>query len=106
MNIEVLQIFWPFLLFVIMLFIIGIYCIAITYNLIRALLGVEILIKAVTLLVIVAGFISGRTALAEAVVISLIVVEAVSITVAVGIVLGIHSHNNSLDTRKIVDTDK
>jgi len=106
MNIEALQIFWPFSLFVIMLFIIGIYCISITFNLIRALLGVEILIKAVTLLIIVAGFISGRTALAQAVVISLIVVEAVSITVAVGIVLGIHGHNNSLDARKILDTDK
>ncbi|MDD4183252.1 MAG: NADH-quinone oxidoreductase subunit K [Candidatus Omnitrophica bacterium] len=106
MNVEALQIFWPFLLFVIMLFIIGIYCISITFNLIRALLGVEILIKAVTLLIIIAGFVSGRTALAQAVVISLIVIEAVAITVAVGIVIGIHSHNNSLDTRKIVDTDK
>jgi hypothetical protein len=44
--------------------------------------------------------------LAQAIVISLIVVEAVAITVAVGIVLGIHSHNNSLDARKILDTDK
>lgn len=106
MSVEILQIFWPFLLFVIMLFIIGIYCIAVTFNLIRALLGAEILIKAVTLLVIVAGFVTGRMALAQAVIVSLIVVEAVSITVAVGIVLGIHGHSNSLDSRKLLDTDK
>ena len=106
MNIELLQMFWPFLLFVIMLFIIGIYCISITFNLIRALLGVEILIKAVTLLVIIAGYVSGRTALAQTIVITLIVIEAVSIAVAVGIVLGIHSHNNSLDVRRLLDTDK
>lgn len=106
MNIEALQMFWPFSLFVIMLFIIGIYCLSITFNLIRALLGVEILIKAVTLLIVIVGFVSGHTALAQALVISLIVVEAVAITVAVGIVLGIHGHNNSLDTREILDTDK
>jgi NADH:ubiquinone oxidoreductase subunit K len=76
MSIEALQIFWPFGLFVVMLFIIGIYCILITFNLIRALLGVEILIKAVTLLIIIAGYVSGRTALAQAIVITLIVVEA------------------------------
>ncbi|MFA5008944.1 MAG: NADH-quinone oxidoreductase subunit K [Candidatus Omnitrophota bacterium] len=106
MNIEALQMFWPFLLFVIMLFIIGIYCVLITFNLIRALLGVEILIKAVTLLVIIAGYVSGHTALAQTIVITLIVIEAVSIAVAVGIVLGIHSHNNSLDVRNLLDTDK
>jgi NADH:ubiquinone oxidoreductase subunit K len=106
MSIEALQIFWPFGLFVIMLFIIGIYCILITFNLIRALLGVEILIKAVTLLIIIAGYVSGHTALAQAIVITLIVVEAVSIAVAVGIVLGIHGHNNSLDARRLLDTDK
>jgi NADH:ubiquinone oxidoreductase subunit K len=106
MSIEALQIFWPFGLFVVMLFIIGIYCILITFNLIRALLGVEILIKAVTLLIIIAGYVSGRTALAQAIVITLIVVEAVSIAVAVGIVLGIHGHNNSLDARRLLDTDK
>ncbi|MCK9614125.1 MAG: NADH-quinone oxidoreductase subunit K [Candidatus Omnitrophica bacterium] len=106
MSVEALQMFWPFLLFVIMLFIIGIYCILITFNLIRALLGVEILIKAVTLLIVIAGFVSGHTALAQTIVITLIVVEAVSIAVAVGIVLGIHSHNNSLDVRRLLDTDK
>jgi NADH:ubiquinone oxidoreductase subunit K len=106
MSIEALQIFWPFGLFVVMLFIIGIYCILITFNLIRALLGVEILIKAVTLLIIIAGYVSGRTALAQAIVITLIVVEAVSIAVAVGIVLGNHGHNNSLDARRLLDTDK
>lgn len=86
---------------IVLLFIIGIYCVLASYNLIRVLIGIEILIKAVTLLIIVAGCQSQQMALAQALVITLIVVEAVVITVAVGVVLGIHRHNNSLDVRKI-----
>jgi len=84
-----------------MLFVIGIYCILATFNLIRVLIGLEILIKAVTLLIIVTGYITGHLALAQSIVITLIVIEVVIVTVAVGVVLGIHANNNSLDIRKI-----
>ncbi|MDP2922251.1 MAG: NADH-quinone oxidoreductase subunit K [Candidatus Omnitrophota bacterium] len=103
MSAETLQLFWPFGLFTIMLFIVGIYCTLMTYNLIRALIGLEILMKAATLLIIVVGYVTGHTALAQSLVISLIVVEAVVIAVAVGVVLCIHRHNNSLDVRKLRD---
>ena len=103
MNAEVLQIFWPFGIFIIMLSIIGIYCVLITYNLIRALLGLEIVIKAVTLLLVLSGYVTDHSALAQSLVITLIVIEAVAITVAVGIVLGIHNYNNTLDTRRLIE---
>jgi len=103
MSTESLQIFWPFAIFVIMLFIIGIYYVLATYNLIRALLGLEILIKGITLLLVVAGYVTGHVALAQSLVITLIVIEVVAITVAVGIVLGIHSHTNSLDARNLLE---
>lgn len=101
MSIEVLSVFWPFGLFVVMLFIIGIFCTLITYNLIRALIGLEILMKAATLLIIVVGYVANHIALAQSLVITLIVVEVSVIIVAVGIALGIHRHNNSLDVRKL-----
>lgn len=88
-------------MFAIMLFVIGIYCVLATRNLIRALIGLEILIKAVTFLIIAAGYMTGHEALAQSLVITLIVIEVVVITVAVGVVLGIHSYNNSLDARNI-----
>ena len=88
-------------IFVVLLFIIGIYCILATYNLIRVLIGIEILIKAVTLLIIAAGRQNGNMALAQAMVVSIIVIEVVIMTIAVGVVLGIHRHNNSLDARNI-----
>jgi len=98
---ESMHVFWNFSLFIFALFVIGIYCVLVTFNLIRALIGLEILIKAVTLLLIVVGFVSGHEALAQSMVITLIVIEAVAVTVAVGIILGIRSHNNSLDVRRI-----
>jgi multisubunit Na+/H+ antiporter MnhC subunit len=101
MSSDLVRLIWPFGIFTAMLFIIGIYCIVATYNLIRALIGLEILIKAVTLLLILAGYVTGHTALTQALVITLIVVEVVMITVAVGVVLGIHAHNKTLDTRNI-----
>jgi len=101
MSLDGINLFWPVSLFVVMLSVIGIYCILITRDLIRALIGIEILIKAVTLLLIAVGYISGHVALMQALVITLIVIEAVMITVAIGVVLGLHSKNNSLDVRKI-----
>ena len=101
MNGGLMHLFWSFGLFIIMIFIIGLYCIFVTYNLIRILIGVEVLIKAATLLIIVAGYISGHEALAQSLVITLIVIEVVVVTVAVGVMLGIRSINDSLDVRKI-----
>jgi len=99
MDSASLYLFWTFGVFAVLIFIAGCYCILLSYNLIRVLIGVELLIKAVTLLLIVAGHLSGHPALAQALVITLIVIEAVFITVAVGVVQGIHRINGSLNTR-------
>lgn len=101
MNPQFLLMLWPFGIFMIMLFVIGIYCVLFTYNLVRALIGLEILIKAVTLLIILCGFVSGHLALAQTIVITMIIIEVVAMTVGVGIVIGIHKFNDSLDVRKI-----
>jgi multisubunit Na+/H+ antiporter MnhC subunit len=101
MNTQSLQIFWPSGIFIILLSVIGIYCILLTHNLIRALIGLELLIKAVTLLIVTIGYITNHTALTQVLVVTFIVIEVVVMTVAVGVVLGIRSHNNSLDVRKI-----
>lgn len=101
MNNGMMHLFWSFGLFIIVLSVIGVYCVLVTHNLIRALIGLELLIKAVTLLIIVAGYVTAHEALAQSLVITLIVIEAVMITVAVGVILGIRSHNDSLDVRKI-----
>jgi multisubunit Na+/H+ antiporter MnhC subunit len=101
MILESLHLFWFLGLSVIMLFIIGLYYMLVTYNLIRVLIGLEIIVKAVTLLLVVAGYMTKHIALVQALIITLIVIEAVLITVAIGVVLGLHEKNDSLDTRRI-----
>jgi multisubunit Na+/H+ antiporter MnhC subunit len=103
MSPELLQIFWPFSIFIVLLFAVGLYCMLATFNLIRALIGLELLLKAVTLLIILVGYVTGNSVMTQALVITFIVIEVVVMTVAVGVVLGIRSYNNSLDVRKIKD---
>ena len=101
MNPDAIVLFWPICLFVIMLLIMGFYCLLVTYNLIRALIGLELLIKAVTLLLVAVGYMNKHSALIEALVITLIVIEAVIIVVATGVIIGLHRQNNSLDIRRL-----
>ncbi|MCU0652204.1 MAG: NADH-quinone oxidoreductase subunit K [Candidatus Omnitrophica bacterium] len=98
---DPLALFWITCVFVIMLMIAGLYCIFVTYNLIRVLIGLELLIKAVTLLLVVAGYANNHLARSQAFVITLIVMEVIFIAVAAGIVIGLYYHNQSLDVRKL-----
>ena len=84
-------------IFIILLSVTALYCILFSRNLIRMLIGLELLIKAVTLLIALAGYITGHMALAQTMIITLIVIEVVVIAVAAGIVIGAHRHNQSLD---------
>lgn len=101
MNGNVQEFFWLFLTFISMLFVAGFYCLLITRNLIRALIGLEILMKAVTLLFVVVGYLTHREALAQALVITMIVIEVVVIVVAGGVILSVYRHEDSLDVRNL-----
>jgi multisubunit Na+/H+ antiporter MnhC subunit len=83
---------------VILLAIIGLYCVVATRNLIRAIIGLVLLTKSVTLLLIVAGNQVGQIGLVQALVITVIILEVVVLTIAVGIVLSLYRHNLSLDS--------
>jgi len=68
---------------------------------IRAIIGIELLIKAVTLLLILAGDMTGRAALAQSLVITIIVIEVVIAATAAGLALCVFRHTGSLDTRSL-----
>ena len=95
------QLFMNYGFFVVMLFIAGLYCILVTRNLMRVLIGLELLTKGVTILLIVAGYMTGRVALAQAIVITLIVIEVVVMAVMAGVILNIYKHAGSLDASNI-----
>jgi NADH-quinone oxidoreductase subunit K len=88
-------------LFVVLLGVMAVYAILMSRNLIRILIGLELLTKAVTLLLAVAGYGTGRMAQAQTFIITLIVIEVVVIAVAAGIVIGVHRVNRSLDASKL-----
>jgi len=73
-----------FVLSIVLIFITGIYCLLVTRNLLRVLIALEVLTKAVTLLLILAGYLSGQLPLAQAFVITLIIIEVVVVVVAAG----------------------
>jgi NADH:ubiquinone oxidoreductase subunit K len=90
-----------FIISVVLIFAIGIYSLLVTHNLMRILISIEILTKGVTLLLIVAGYISKNMAMAQAYVITVIIIEVVLMAVATGLVLGLFRANGTLDTRKM-----
>ena len=95
------QVFCVFSIGIILVFIAGLYCLIATANLIRAMIGLELLTKAVTLFIILAGYVTSRTGLAQAVTIMLIVIEVVVIAVSVGIILCVFRHNKSVDVKML-----
>ena len=84
-----------------LLIITGLYCLVRTYNIIRIIISVEIAMKAVTLLLAFAGWVNGGAALAQAFVITMIVIEVVVAVVAAGIAISVFRHNGSMDIRKL-----
>ena len=95
------QMFSTFGFFIVLLFACGAYCLVITRNMIRAIIGIELLIKAVTVLIIWAGKMTGRVALAQGLVITIIVIEVVVAATAAGLALWVFRRTDSLDVRAL-----
>ena len=93
--------FWILASFVILLFIIGVYALFVTRNLLRILIGMEILTKGVTLLLVTAGYMTGHVNVIQPVIITMIVVEAVIIAVAAGVVIAAYRANGTVDIRSL-----
>lgn len=97
MNAETTQLLQLYGVVTVLLFACGFYCVMMTRNLIRVLIGVELMSKGVTLLLIIAGHVSGHMASAQAMVITFIVVEVVLVPVVAGVIYRLFLLNNSLD---------
>jgi multisubunit Na+/H+ antiporter MnhC subunit len=95
------QFFWVFCIGITMVLVAGFFCLLATVNLVRALIGLELLTKGITLLIILAGYVTGRTGLAQAMAITLIIIEVVVIVVAAGLILCVSQHNQSIDVRQL-----
>ena len=99
MGDTLIQPVWLYGVTVALLMIVGLYCIVVTSNLIRALIGLEVIMKAVTLLITMVGQLTGNTAMAQSFVITLIVIEVVLMIVAGGLVISIFRKYHTIDVR-------
>ncbi len=88
---------------VILLLGIGLYTLIVSRNLLRMLIGFEIMAKGVTLAIVSAGAYNGKLALSQTLAVTAIVVEVIFIAVALAIVMLIQRKKGSLDVRKITN---
>jgi len=84
-----------------LLILTGMYCLMSTRHIIRIILGIEVAMKAITLLLIFAGAVSGKMALAQSFVVTMIVAEVVVAVVAAGIAVSVFRRYGSLDLRNL-----
>ncbi|MCX6556288.1 MAG: NADH-quinone oxidoreductase subunit K [Candidatus Aminicenantes bacterium] len=80
---------------------IGIYCLLTMKNMVKLLVGVEVIAKGVTLALIATGWTKNNLLLAQSLVISVIVVDVAVIATALAIIISINRHTQSLDVRKL-----
>lgn len=101
MSYESYMLFKLYIIVSPLLFVIGIYAIMITRNIIAIIIGLEIMTKGVTILLAAAGYFSGRPHLAEPLIITMIVVEVVVLVISSGYIVNIAKKHNSLDVSNI-----
>ncbi|MDD8015601.1 MAG: NADH-quinone oxidoreductase subunit K [Acidobacteriota bacterium] len=87
--------------FAAVLLFVGIYCLLTMKNLIKLFIGVEIVSKAVSLVLAATGFARQNILVAQALVVTYIVIEVSLVATALAIIINIYRHTNSLDVRKI-----
>ena len=93
----------PYMVFVGLLFFIGLYCLLTFRNMIKLLIGLEIMAKAAVLSFITAGYIRGETFLAQSLVITFIVVEVCIVAVALALAINAYRNTGTLDIRRLAN---
>ncbi len=84
---------------IIVLLGIGIYCLLSRRNLIQLIIGIEIIAKAICLSFILAGHLQGNEQIAQAIVITIIVIEAITAAVVMSLIVAAYRRTGSLNLR-------
>ncbi|MCX5748904.1 MAG: NADH-quinone oxidoreductase subunit K [Candidatus Saganbacteria bacterium] len=85
----------------VLIFIIGFACLLSSRNMIRMIIGIEIMARAATYSFIYFGFLNGNTSLSQAAVITVIVVEVVVSATALALIMNIYKSGRTLDVRRL-----
>lgn len=87
--------------FISVIFFSGAYCMIVSRNIIRLLIGFELISKASVIAIITAGQASGVVNLAQGIIIVMILVEAIVIAVGLALVVKNYRLNQSVDITKL-----
>lgn len=87
---------WIFILFGL-----GLFCILTRKNLIKTLIGVELIGKSATLAIIYSGVLKNMLATAQAMAIMVIVVEVIIVAVFLALIYSYHEKSDTLDTTEL-----
>jgi multisubunit Na+/H+ antiporter MnhC subunit len=90
-----------YLFFSVGLIVAGLYALLAKRNLIRLFIGIEVIGKGVSLLLLATGFAKDNILLAQALVVTYIVVEVSLVATALAIIINVYRHTKSLDIRKL-----
>ncbi len=72
-----------------------------TCHMLKIIIGLEVAMKAITVFIILGGSLNGNMALAQAFVVTVIVVEVVTAVVLSGIAISLYRKHGSMDIRKL-----
>jgi NADH:ubiquinone oxidoreductase subunit K len=91
----------PYLLAAAALLFTGIYCLLAMRNLIKLFIGVEIVSKSVSLVIVATGFAKKSILVAQSLAVTFIVVEVSLVATALAIIINLYRHTKSLDIRRL-----
>lgn len=80
----------------------GFYALLISRHLIKVVVGLQIMIKAAVLALIVAGDAVGRINLAQSIALTVIVIDTITAVLALALIVQIKRRTGSLDTAELV----
>jgi len=89
--------------FIVVLFFIGAYCMIVSRNIIKQIIGLEIISKSALIAIISSGALTNNINLAQALIIVIILVEAVIIATGLALVVKNYRINGSIDIEKIMN---
>lgn len=87
---------------IILLLGVGLYALLISRHLIKAVIGLQIMIKAAVLALIVAGHAVGKVNLAQSIALTVIVIDTITAVIALALIVQIKRQTGSLDTAELV----
>jgi NADH:ubiquinone oxidoreductase subunit K len=91
-----IDLFFGYFILSVVIFLLGLYCVISQQNLIKIVIGIEIMGKAVILNFITAGFYQNNSGIAQAIVMTAILIDAVIVAVVLALIVNVFRLNKGI----------